>query len=104
MITYSSLGACPPPQENFEILNYEINPCNVHVHTCTKQATCLHVVEDGEDDTKEHLAYSKNDSRLHLVGVGEHKLVVSNTPDLTENGKNNKEYILVQLSYTCIYF
>ena len=58
------------------------------------------MVEDGEDDTKEHLAYSKNDSRLHLVGVGEHKLVVSNTPDLTENGKNNKEYILVQLSYS----
>ena len=41
------------------------------------------MIEDRQNDTKEHLAYAKDDSRLHLVGVSEDKLVVSNIPDLT---------------------
>ena len=40
------------------------------------------MVKDGEDDTKEHLAYAEDDSQLHLVGVSEDKLIISNTPDL----------------------
>ena len=41
------------------------------------------MVKDGKDDTKEHLAYAKNDSQLHLVGVSKDKLIIGNTPDLT---------------------
>ena len=40
------------------------------------------MVKDRQYDTKEHLAYAKDDRHLHLVGVGKEKLVISNTPDL----------------------
>ena len=55
------------------------------------------MVEDRENDTKEHLGYAKDDCRLHLVGVGEDKLVVSNTPDLTEQGSSSKSNSRVDL-------
>ena len=42
-----------------------------------------HMIEDRQNNTKEHLAYSKDDSHLHLVRVCEDKLVVGNTPNLT---------------------
>ena len=49
------------------------------------------MVEDGEDDTKEHLAYTEDHSRLHLVGVSKDKLIVSNTPDLKDKGAQNNK-------------
>ena len=51
-----------------------------------RPSQCLHMVKDGEDDTKEHLTYAKDDCHLHLVGVGKDKLIVSNTPDLKDKG------------------
>lgn len=41
-----------------------------------------HMIEDGKDDTEQHLTHSKNHRHFHLVGVGEHKFVLSHLPDL----------------------
>ena len=58
--------------------------CQMTTCTCTEHRHYinLHVVEDGEYHTKQHLDNSKDDGHLHLVGVGVDELVVSNTPDL----------------------
>ena len=44
------------------------------------------MVENAQDDSKQHLHYSQYDGRLHLVGIGVHKLVLSNIPDLQYMG------------------
>ena len=54
---------------------------HVHMHVHVQYS---HVIEDGENDTKQHLYYAQDDSHLHLVGIGEDQLVVSNTPNLEE--------------------
>ena len=41
-----------------------------------------HVIEDGKDNTEQHLTHSKNHRHFHLEGVGEHKFVLSHLPDL----------------------
>lgn len=41
-----------------------------------------HMIEDGENHSKEHLPHSQNDGHLHLVGVGEHQLVGRHLPYL----------------------
>ena len=66
------------------------------------------MVEDGEDDTKQHLSDAKDDGHLHLVGVGEDKFVVSYTPDLIKEGKRSQgqererpqNYIYFKLMHT----
>ena len=41
-----------------------------------------HVIEDAQKDTEEHLSNPQDDGHLHLVGVGEHQLVLCSLPDL----------------------
>ena len=42
------------------------------------------MVEDAENDSKQHLDNSQDDRHLHLVGVGVQQLVVSHIPDLNK--------------------
>ena len=46
------------------------------------------------------MAYAKDDRHLHLVGVGEEKLVVSNTPDLLDDEHNNQLHTRIKMC-TC---
>ena len=57
------------------------------------------MIEDLETNSKQHLHDTQDDGHLHLVRVGEHKLVVSNVPNL--RSKCNIIIISISLLTAC---
>ena len=60
------------------------------------------MVEDGQDDTKQHLEDAKDDGHLHLVRIGKGQFVVSYTPDLSERIREMTSYNVHATAHTCI--
>ena len=44
------------------------------------------MIEEAQNDTKQHLSYAKDDGHLHLVGVGKDQLVFCILPNLSGGG------------------
>ena len=56
------------------------------------------MVEDAENDSKQHLPDAKNNGHLHLVGVLEEKLVLSHIPNLKyfeKGGRKEDNYVVI---------
>ena len=41
------------------------------------------MIEEAQNDTKQHLSYAQDDGHLHLVGVGKDQLVFCILPNLS---------------------
>ena len=51
-------------------------------HTHTRATMSSHIVDDTEDDTKQHLHDTKDNGHLHLVRVGEDEVIHRHCPYL----------------------
>ena len=60
------------------------------------------MVEDGQDDTKQHLEDAKDDGHFHLVRVGKDKLVVRYIPDLLERSREMFDITIISRAFSMI--